>query len=94
MSAGLVLAPMASAQSPQKKATPRQESEAAPSQVPVPQTMAQAIAWEKFKDEAAARQARLEAKHPSVAYSDANRSAEEPQGRPVKDPGPRVKKDK
>ena len=51
-----------------------------------------AIAWEHHKDQAAARQARAERRHPSVNY-DANRenrsSDQEMQGRPVKDPGPR-----
>jgi len=57
--------------------------------------MQRAIAWERHKDQAAARQARREARHPSVPDSrnEANRSVdEEPQGRPVKDPGPGVRK--
>lgn len=39
--------------------------------------MAQAIAFERYKDAAAARQARIEAKHPTVTYSnsEADRSA-------------------
>lgn len=53
--------------------------------------MQRAIAWEHHKDQAAARQARLERRHPSVTY-DANRadrsSDQSMQGRPVKDPGP------
>jgi hypothetical protein len=53
--------------------------------------MQRAIAWERHKDQAAARQARLERRHPSVTH-DANRaersSDQEMQGRPVKDPGP------
>lgn len=59
--------------------------------------MRQAIAFERYKDLAAARQARKEAVHPSVTYSNsgANRSVEEPeQGRPAKDKGPAPKKDK
>ena len=36
--------------------------------------MKQAIAFERHKDEAAARQARIEAKHPTVTYSNADRS--------------------
>ena len=51
--------------------------------------MQRAIAWEHHKDQAAARQARLERRHPSVTY-DANRadrsSDQNMQGRPVKDP--------
>ena len=55
--------------------------------------MQRAIAWERQKERAAARQARLEKRHPSVTYnsdSNANRSVEEsaPAGKPVKDPGP------
>ena len=40
--------------------------------------MAQAIAFERAKDAAAARQARIEAKHPTVTYSnsEAERSAD------------------
>jgi hypothetical protein len=53
--------------------------------------MQRAIAWERHKDQVAARQARLEKKHPSVQYNDnnsANRSAEDDQQSTVKDPGP------
>ena len=41
--------------------------------------MARAIAFERHKDAAAARQARIEAKHPSVTYynSDADRSSDQ-----------------
>jgi len=67
----------------------------APTEKPAPQSMSQAIAWERFKDMAAARQARLEAKHPSVSNPNANRSADESTpGNTVKDPGPAVKKDR
>jgi len=59
--------------------------------------MSQAIAWERSKDVAADRQARKEKTHPSVTYSNANRSAdrvdESSDGKIVKDPGPTVKKD-
>ena len=63
------------------------------------QDMREAIAFQRNKDIADARQARKEALHPSVTYSDANRSADrstdESQGRPVKDPGPAtVRKDR
>jgi len=34
--------------------------------------MAQAIAFERQKDAAAARQARIEAKHPTVTYSNSD----------------------
>jgi hypothetical protein len=53
--------------------------------------MQRAIAWERYKDLAAARQARKEARHPSVTYSDsgANRELDESApGRKVIDPGP------
>jgi len=57
--------------------------------------MQRAIAFERYKDLAAARQARTEAIHPSVTNSNRNRSVEEPeQGQPLKDKGPAVKKDK
>lgn len=74
--ATMVFAPIISAETPRKQSRDIQE----------------AIAFQRAKDRADARQARLEAKHPSVTYSDANRSADrssdDPQGRPVKDPGP------
>ena len=54
--------------------------------------MRRAIAFERYKDLAAARQARKEAIHPSVTYSNANRSVEE--GDTMKDKGAPVKKDK
>jgi hypothetical protein len=51
--------------------------------------MRQAIAFEHYKDLAAARQARKEAKHPSVSYSNADRTDEESVANRVKDPGPK-----
>jgi hypothetical protein len=61
----------------------------------VTQSMSQAIAWEQFKDAAAERQARLEARHPSVTNSNADRSMQESKPeKTVKDPGPTVRKDK
>ena len=65
VTAGFLLSPFAySADRPQKKKQ-------------VDDDMAQAIAFERAKDAAAARQARIEAKHPTVTYSDseANRDA-------------------
>lgn len=47
------------------------------SQKPQPQSMQEAIAFERHKEAAAARQARLEAKHPSVTYN--NNANREPQ---------------
>jgi hypothetical protein len=62
---------------------------------PVTQSMSQAIAWERYKDMAAARQARLEGAHPSVTSPNANRSSDESKPEPtVKDPGPAAHKDK
>jgi hypothetical protein len=60
--------------------------------------MREAIAFQRAKDRADARQARMEAKHPSVTYTDANRTADrsmdDSPGRPVKDPGPAPAKKK
>jgi len=86
MGAGLVFAPMLLAETAKK-------------QPAMSEDMRRAIAWEHYKDLAAARQARLEAIHPSVTYTDANRSAdrsaeESNPGKIVKDPGPTVRKDK
>jgi len=54
--------------------------------------MQRAIAWERQKDRAAARQARLEKKHPSVPAAtennSANRTDEREPANTVKDPGP------
>ena len=58
--------------------------------------MQRAIAWERFKDQAAARQAAKERRHPSVTYNNnsANRANDKDvQGTPVKDPGPREYRD-
>jgi hypothetical protein len=60
----------------------------------VDKDMQRAIAWERAKDRAAARQARLEKRHPSVTYNNndnsANRSADDSSaGNQVKDPGPK-----
>ena len=58
----------------------------------VDKDMQRAIAWERQKERAAARQARLEKRHPSVTYDNnsANRSADEPSpANEVKDPGPK-----
>jgi hypothetical protein len=86
MGASLVFAPMLLAETAKKAAAMSED-------------MRRAIAWEHYKDLAAERQARLEAKHPSVTYTDANRSAdrsaeESNPGKTVKDPGPTVRKDK
>ena len=53
--------------------------------------MRRAIAFERYKDLAAARQARKEAEHPSVTYNHADRSndAGRDSANRVKDPGPK-----
>jgi hypothetical protein len=55
-----------------------------------------AIAFERAKDRAAARQAKLEQRHPSVDYSNADRRMDDSNdGHHVSDPAPApVKKDK
>jgi len=88
LGASLLLAPIFAADDQAKK--PRNDG--------MTQDMREAIAFEHFKDAAAARQARIEAKNPSVTNSNstANRSAEDPNdhSKPVKDTGPAPKKDK
>jgi hypothetical protein len=88
MGGGVVFAPLALSQTAQKGNEKPAMSE----------DMRQAIAFQRQKDVADGRQARKEAIHPSVTYSDTNRSADrsmdDSQGRPVKDPGPAtVRKD-
>jgi hypothetical protein len=53
--------------------------------------MRRAIAWEHFKDVAAARQAAKERVHPSVSYGEANREDQHAvtSGTAVRDPGSR-----
>lgn len=52
--------------------------------------MRKAVAFERAKERADARQAAIEAKHPTVFYNQADRSAEESTtGNRVSDPGPR-----
>ena len=77
---GLLLAPLGFAATPKKR--PAMSSD-----------MQRAIAFERYKDMAAARQARLEARHPSVTYSNsANREGNTVEGNTVKDEGPTKKK--
>jgi hypothetical protein len=65
-------------------------------QPPMSDEMRRAIEFEHYKDVAAQRQARKEARHPGVSDSNADRSAdrdlESTRGNPVKDPGPPPKK--
>jgi hypothetical protein len=56
--------------------------------------MREAIAWERHKEAAAARQARIEAKHPTVTYNTANRSSEDTEGKVKDQKAPGAKKDK
>ena len=84
--AGLCLAPLVKAEEGKQKKPEMSED------------MRRAIAFERAKDRAAARQARLEARHPSVTNStnSANRADESAtSGREVKDPGePQARLDK
>jgi hypothetical protein len=72
----------------QKQPAPRQPQKQSETMTP---GMRAAIAFERAKDRADARQAAIEAKHPTVTYDHADRSAQdEPTtGRKVPDPGPR-----
>ena len=74
----VIFGPMVSADTA-KKATTAQKKEV------MSQDMREAIAFERHKEEAAARQARIEARHPSVSQSNAVRSANS--GRDSKAPG-------
>ncbi|HLK63093.1 MAG TPA: hypothetical protein VKU19_06615 [Bryobacteraceae bacterium] len=94
MGAGLIFVPLAGAQTQTSK--PKPSASVKQTEPAMSEDMREAIAFQRNKDIADARQARLEAEHPSVTYSEANRSADrstdDQQGTPVKDPGP--KKDK
>jgi len=58
---------------------------------PISNDMQRAIEWERHKEAAAASQARREARHPSVTYNNADRSAD----RSAPDPGePEAKAEK
>lgn len=78
VAAGLVLLPLSAAdQTAKRKAdTEKQDSE-----------MQRAIAFEHYKDLAAARQERREAKHPTVFYNNADREANREDAMP---PGKKV----
>jgi hypothetical protein len=56
--------------------------------------MQAAIAWERHTEAAAARQARIEAKHPTVTYNSANRSADDAESKAKDEKAPAAKKDK
>ena len=93
LGAGLMAAPFAFAQDkPQKSKhaqTSRDDSDADRTSG-MSEDMRQAIAFEHYKDVAAARQERKERAHPSVSYTNADRSADQDNGaNRVKDPGPK-----
>ena len=69
VTAGFLLTPLVFASDQAKKKSQDKESD----------EVAKAVAWERYKDAAAARQARIEAKHPTVFYnnSEAERSADQ-----------------
>ena len=74
----LAIAPVVFAQQPSRR-------DEAPSQQPQIQTMQQAIAFERHKEEAAARQAQIEAR--KATRNSANRGTEQPKrsGAPERD---------
>src|SRR5580693_3922062 len=83
--AALVLSPLGFAQQPQnsqqKAAQPQRES-----------GVQQAISFQRAKDRADARQERLEKRHPSVDYSNADRRMDD--GHHAPDPGPALRRTK
>ena len=81
LGARFLLTPWILAENAQDKSKPQEMDE----------DMRRAIAFERHKDQAAARQERQEARHPGRKYSDADRSADRQaeRGREVKDPGPK-----
>lgn len=84
--AALVLSPLGVAQQPQNS----QQKAVQPRREPGVQ---QAIAFQRAKDRADARQARLEKRHPSVDYSNADRRMDDSNdGHHAPDPGPAQQK--
>jgi len=83
LAAGLFIAPAGAADHSKKVRRESQDSD-----------MQRAIEFQRNEDRAAARQARLEARHPSATYNnEANREQQKTlPGRKVGDPGPKVKK--
>jgi hypothetical protein len=67
----LLLSPLTRAQDQKPSPAPREAKSSGMSQ-----DMREAIAWERAKDRAAARQARIEARHPT--HFEANRSMDDP----------------
>ena len=68
VAAGLMLLPLSAADQPAKRKADTDTAKQDPD-------MQRAIAFEHYKDLAAARQARMEAKHPTVFYNNADREA-------------------
>jgi hypothetical protein len=80
LGAGLLLAPLSLAADKKPKSKQMDDD------------MARAIAFERYKDMASARQARIEAQHPTVSYSNADRSVDsDNDANRVKDPGHKKK---
>jgi len=78
---GLLLAPFSFAADEEHKSKSSKDDD-----------MSRAIAFERYKDRAAARQERKEARHPSVTYNNADRNdadRDHEAGDRVKDPGPK-----
>ena len=90
----LIFSPLTFAQRPDNAQTERTSQQASRNRTD--SGVQQAIAFERAKDRAAQRQARLEARHPSVDYSNADRMMDDSTpGKQLRDPGPgQVKKDK
>jgi hypothetical protein len=80
LASGLMLTTVAFAQTPKKAKTSSDQT-----QTRMSEDMRRAIEFQQAKDRADARQARLEARHPSVPAPSAERSAEDST---VKDAGP------
>jgi hypothetical protein len=84
----LLIAPAVSAQENRKPSPARQNTEARETRdTEESRAIQEAIAFERHKDAASERQIRLEARHPSVTYNNADRSTgnDSPEGRAVKD---------
>ena len=78
LGAGLLIAPFSFAADEQRKSKSSKDDD-----------MRRAIAFERYKEQAAARQERKEARHPSVTYNNADRSGDRDAADRVKDPGPK-----
>jgi len=92
----LLIAPLTFAQDQKPSPTrrPKSSENTADRQSNMSPDMQAAIAWERHKDAAAARQARIEAKHPTVTYNSANRSTNDAEGKVKDEKAPGAKKDK